>query len=408
MRDGRASALAILLALTLALASPVAAQEPAGAPQQTVVEVRIHGNYETPDEEVLAAAGIALGDRIDAAELAAIARRLDAAGFRGIEILQRYRSLTATDEVVLIISLRERLSSASKFLFLPEIHYTEDEKFSIGGRVSTKSLFGGGELISVPVTIGGVDRAALEVTRNWDSGIGVGGRFEYRHYNNPHFDVGDERLIGAAYVEKAFSRAVRFRVHGGWEDIDFGGVRDELLRYGAQLSFDTRPSRSFAYDSVLARAAWQGIDTDSAGVVNRISLELAAYKTLLGPVVLAVRGLYENADAALPAYERPYVGGMVSLRGTRAGTYSGDGQALGTVELRIPLTSMSGLGRAGFTAFWDVAAVWDHGSSPSRAPTHHGVGGGVFLQVPFVDLNIDVGTDLKGSTRVHFGLGYRF
>jgi outer membrane protein assembly factor BamA len=159
---------------------------------------------------------------------------------------------------------------------------------------------------------------------------------------------------------------------------------------------------------VLARATWEGLDADSTGAVNRWRFELAGYKTLFGPVVVAARGLYENADAPLPLYERRYVGGMVSLRGTRAGTYSGDGQMLGTVELRIPLATMSGLGRAGFTLFWDTAAVWDHGGSVSDAPFHHGVGGGVFLQVPIVRLNLDVGNDLEGSTRVHFGLGFRF
>lgn len=407
---GLGAAARILLALPALLLLPATAAT-VGAAQETlqrIVEIRIFGNYETPDEEVLAAAGIAPGDAIDEAGLEALRSRLQEAGYRDVEILRRYRSLTSTDEVVLILSLREPVPVSSKFLFLPEIHYNEDEGFSIGGRVSSKSLLGAGELISVPVTVWGVDRAAIEVTRSWQSGYGVGGSFEYRHFNNPFYDVADERLRGALFFERAFSNSLRARLHGGWEDVDFGGTQDRLWRYGATLTFDTRPNATFPYDAVLARAGWEGIDTDSLGVVNRATFELAGYKTLFGPVVLAARGLYENADAPLPLYERPFVGGMVSLRGTRAGTYSGDGQMLGTVELRIPLTTMSGLGRAGFTLFWDTAAVWDHGSSVADAPFHHGVGGGVFLQVPIVRLNIDVGNDLEGSTRVHFGLGFRF
>ena len=398
----------LLPALAVALSLGAATAASAQATAQTVTEIRIHGNYETPDDEVLAAAGLVVGERVTDADLAAAERRLEEAGYREIEILRRYRSLTSTDEVVLIISLRERVPASRKFLFLPEIHYNEDEKFSFGGRVSTKSLLGGGELISVPVTIGGVDRAALEITRFWESGFGVGGSFEYRRFTNPHFDVGDERLRGAVFADKAFSRALRARVQGAWESVDFGGASDDLLRYGAQLSFDTRPSEGFAYDAVLARAGWEAIDPDSTGLVNRLTFELAGYKTLFGPVVLAVRGLYENTDAPLPAYERAYVGGMVSLRGTRAGAFSGDGRALGTVELRIPLTTMSGLGRAGLTAFWDMAAVWDHGTAVADAPLNHGVGGGVFLQVPVLRLNLDVGTNLEGDTRFHVGLGFRF
>jgi outer membrane protein assembly factor BamA len=403
-RAGARSGLTLALAMAFALPGIARAQDA----DQTVVEIRIFGNHETTDEAVLEVAGLSPGDTVDDAGLEAVRVRLEEAGYRDVEILKRYRSLTATDEVVLILSLRERVPAASKFLFLPEIHYNEDEKFSLGGRVSAKSLLGGGELISIPVTVFGVDRAALEVSRAWDSGYAAGGSFEYRHFENPFYDVADERLRGALHFERAFARALRARLYGSWEDVDFGGQDDRLWKYGARVAFDTRPNSTFPYDSVLARATWEGLDADSTGVVNRWRFELAGYKTLFGPVVVAARGLYENADAPLPLYERRYVGGMVSLRGTRAGTYSGDGQMLGTVELRIPLATMSGLGRAGFTLFWDTAAVWDHGGSVSDAPFHHGVGGGVFLQVPIVRLNLDVGNDLEGSTRVHFGLGFRF
>jgi len=175
-------------------------------------------------------------------------------------------------------------------------------------------------------------------------------------------------------------------------------------------AFDTRPSRAFPYDSVLVSADWQRVDPDAGVSANRYRLELAGYKTVVGQVVLAARGVLHTADAPLPAYERPYVGGMVSLRGTKAGTFSGDSTALGTVELRIPITSVltGSIARVGFTAFWDTAAVWDYGEKLGGQRFHHGVGAGVYLQAPLVRLNLDVGNNLEGNTRVHFGLGFRF
>ncbi len=376
-----------------------------------ITEIRIHGNYSMPDAEVEGFAGVAVGDRVDPDALSAIEARLRDSGRLGeAQAEWRYRSLTRRDQVVLLLTVREGSSAAQQVLFLPEIKYNEDEGFSLGARASAKDLFGGGTLISVPVIVGGLDRAALEVSKQWDSGFGVGGEFQWRQYENPFAEVQDRRTGGGLWLERRFGTAFKARVAGDYHDVDFGGEKDTLVRYGAGLSFDTRPSRNFPYDSVLMSADWRRVDPDSTASANRYRLELAGYKTVIGQMVLAARGVLHTADAPLPDYERPYVGGMVLLRGTKAGTYSGDSTALGTVELRLPITSvMTGsIARVGLTAFWDTAAFWDYGESLGDQKFHHGVGGGIYVQAPLVRLNLDVGNNLNGDTRVHVGLGFRF
>ena len=243
-----------------------------------------------------------------------------------------------------------------------------------------------------------------------DSGTGIGGQFQWRQFENPFARVKDERTGGGLWFERRLGAAFKIRADGDYHDVEFGGDKDKLFRYGVGVAFDTRPSRNFPYDSVLVSAAWQRLDPDAGASANRYRFELAGYKTVVGQVVVAARGVLHTADGPLPAYERPYVGGMESLRGTSAGTFSGDSTALGTVELRIPITSVltGSIARVGFTAFWDTAAAWDHGDSLSGQRFHHGVGAGVYLQAPLVRLNLDVGNNLEGSTRVHFGLGFRF
>ena len=408
------------LGLTLLLggaAGAAMAQEPASAAVTSaasaieVSEVRLHGNHSMTDAEILAIAGVAVGDRLAADDTIAVEERLRASGrFDQVSAEWRYRSLTRRDRAVLLLTVHEKIGVADKFLVLPEIRYNEDEKFSVGGRVSVRNLFGGDTLISLPVLVGGVDRVALEVSRRWDSGVGVGGQFQWRQYENPFARVKDQRTGGGLWLEQRFGEAFSVRADGDYHDVEFGGAPDTLLRYGVTAALDTRPGRNFPYNSVFLSAGWQRVEPDAHGSANRYRMEVAAYKTLLGQTVLAARGLLHTADAPLPAYERPYVGGMQSLRGTKAGTFQGDSTAQGTVELRIPITGVltGSIARVGLVAFWDTAAVWDYGDSLGGQKFHHGVGGGVYVQAPLVRLNLDVGNNLEGNTRVHFGLGFRF
>ena len=47
---------------------------------EAVVEIRIHGNYSIPDEEVMSLAGIAVGDAAESWVLDAVAQRLRDSG----------------------------------------------------------------------------------------------------------------------------------------------------------------------------------------------------------------------------------------------------------------------------------------------------------------------------------------
>ncbi len=338
----------------------------------------------------------------------AVARLRDSGRFHTAELVRRYRSLTRRDRIALIITVHERVGIGRKLLLLPEIHYNEDEKFSIGGRVNANDVFGAGEFISVPVLFGGLDRVALEVRKDWDSGWSVGGEFGARRVRNPHFKVDDERVRGAAFVQFRVADPLWLLLQGTWDDVTFGELSQRLSVYGVSFRFDTRLDPAFAYDSILLTGSWEVLRPQGDATVNRFRLELAGHKTLIGQAVLAVRGYASFADRPLPEYERAVIGGMVSLRGYRAGSFSGDNSVLGTVELRLPITAVRSVGRVGLTAFWDVGTAHDDGTRLDGAVFHHGVGGGVFLVAPIVRLNVDVGTDLKGSTRLHFVLGFRF
>ena len=76
---------------------------------QAVVEIRVHGNQSLPDAEVLALAGVTVGDPAGTDLEETVRKRLEASGrFETVEVRRLYRSLTATNRVALVIVVRER------------------------------------------------------------------------------------------------------------------------------------------------------------------------------------------------------------------------------------------------------------------------------------------------------------
>ena len=124
--------------------------------------------------------------------------------------------------------------------------------------------------------------------------------------------------------------------------------------------------------------------------------------------MLAVRALSETADHPLPLYEKALLGGSETLRGFRAGSFTGDNQFAASVELRVPLNSPMHMGESGFTVFGDTGRTYDAGARLSDATPHYGVGVGWYLRAPLVQLGIDVAHGSGSGMRAHVTAGLRF
>ena len=424
VRRASAAALAVVTAaLTLALAEPGAfAREPA---PETVVDVRVHGNHSIPDDEVLALAGVTVGDVVGGDVLDAVTRRLEASGrFEAVEVRKRYRSLTATDRIALIIVVREGPRSsirnpvvrslarlAGQSMFLPIIRYDEGYGMSYGARLAFVDTLGPGSRVSVPATWGGDKRVGLEVERPLPGDVvhRVLGGGSYGRRAHPYFGVEDRRSRVWLGVDRELPFGIRARAETAREAVRFAGRTDGLTRLAFGLKYAGISAGAFPRDdlTVSAEVERMAIDGQSVGIV-RPRLDAQAFKGVGGQAVLAARVLFEGASAPLPPYEQSLLGGGSTLRGWRVGARVGDRLAAASVELRFPLSSPLAMGNAGFRLFYDTAAAWDAGRSVHDQRFLKGAGGGVFLTVPFGSLHLDVGHDFHGSVRLHAGAGLRF
>ena len=400
---------------------PAAAQ---AQPAEVVAEVRIHGNYATPDAAVLAIASLTIGQPLAAGDVDAAAERLRRSGkFASVEIRTRYRSLEPTGEVVLIVIVQEhpgveiggvmpgpmkRVGNAS--MVLPILEYVDGYGVTAGGRFSFVNVLGKKGHIILPLTFGSTRQVTAEIDKTIRRGpvrrLRAGGSVVSRE--NPGYEIRDRRNEVWVDAMRPLAGPLSIGASAGWSDVHFGETTDRLATYGARVVLDTRQNPAFPRDAVYASAGWTALDPESGPAVNRWRLEARGYLDFIKSSVIAVRALSETVDAPLPAYERAMVGGFSSLRGFRTGSFVGDNIAAASLELRVPLNSPMGFGQTGLKIFGDAASAYDHGVRLKDSTFRYGWGGGWYLRAPLIQLDVDVAYGIDHGTRMHFQAGLKF
>jgi outer membrane protein assembly factor BamA len=418
----RHPAFLVAAAFLMALVCAGAAAQPA-APE-VVVEVRIHGNYRTPDEDVRRLAGIAPGSPLGAGGIEAVAERLRTSGrFDTVEVRKRYRSLTDAGQIAVIIIVQERPGVekggvmpgplkrfGNTIMAAPTFDYVDGYGITAGGRLSFVNVLGKEGHVVLPLTVGSTRQAAIEIDKTLRGGPirRLRGGAAVASRENPAYDVRDLRTEAWVAGSRPIGSYVNVDARAGWADVAFGDIRDQFASFGARVAVDTRINPAFPRNAIYASAAWDSLRPDSGSAINRYTLDGRAYAGFVGSSVLAVRVRSETADGALPMYERRLLGGFTSLRGFKAGSFTGDNLAAASVELRVPFHSPLRLGQTGITLFGDAGAAYDHGTRFRDADVHYGVGGGWYLHVPLVQLEVDLAYGIDRGARVHAAAGFRF
>jgi outer membrane protein assembly factor BamA len=394
------------------------------ASPQVLSEVRIHGNYTTPDAEVLSLAGVAIGQALEAGAADRIAARLRASRrFDAVEVRTRYRSLTSTDAVVLVVLVREHPTPmkgplptripqmlSGRLLVLPILSWADGYGFTYGARATFADVAGRRGRLSVPLTWGGTKRAAVEldtplrsrVVHRLEVGAGLASR------ENPFYRIDDTRREAWLRVERGLAKNLRAGIGAEWADVGFDEIDDRITSVGARITYDGRANPVFPRNALFGSASLEVLNFAAMPTATRYRLDGRGYVSLVGQTVASVRVLYDAADRALPPYEQALLGGSGTLRGFRTGSFAGDRLLASSVELRMPVDSPLDAGQAGLKLFADTGAVTTADDPWRRARFHHGIGAGWFLVNPFFQLNLDVAYGIDHRWRVHVMSGFQF
>lgn len=416
--------LAAILTLTPAVQAPVA------QPAEVVAEIRVHGNHVTPDEEVVAIAGIIVGSPVTSETMAQVSARLRASGkFDDVEVLKRFASISDLSQISVVIIVNEgpvriafeegpdgeevavikRRTGFRNFMFLPILDGEDGYGLTYGVMASIAGPVGERSRLSFPLSWGGTRRAGVELEKNFPSGVltrvKLGASIQRR--TNPAFDEDDDRGRVWARVEHAF-RQVRVGGGAAWEHVTFGPLSAELRTVGADATLDTRINPTYPRNAVLATAAWERVAFTSGASLHRTHVDARGYVGLIGQTVLAVRVMRQGANGPQPAYLKPLLGGWSSLRGFEAGAFIGDIVVAGSAEVLIPLTSPLSVGRFGISGFVDTGVAYDHGQRLKDQARQTGIGGSLWLTATAFRLSLSVAHGRGAGTRINFGGGLTF
>jgi outer membrane protein assembly factor BamA len=391
-----------------------------------IAEVRIHGNAVTPDEEVLRLAAVKPGDAFDDTTIAAIEKRLRAAGgFKQVDVLKRFASISDSTQILVVIivddgpikiewnskaggTARTVRRRAPPWMMLPLLSAEDGYGVTYGMQFAIPDVAGERSRASFPLTWGGDKRAAVQLQKDFSRGpvprLTAGLSVSRRR--NPFFEEDDHRLALLLRGERDVVKHLRFGLTAGRERVSFAGAAvDDVWfdRLGGDIVFDTRLDPMLARNAVFVRAGLERVHVRGAAATDRRELEGRGYVGLPGQSVLVVRALREGANRPLPEYLQPLLGGMANLRGFKAGTAVGDTLVAGSLELRTPLTSPLSVGKLGVNVFADVGTVYGPASRLRDQTFRRGVGAGVWFSAALFRLNVAVAHGAGASTRVHVG-----
>ena len=422
MSDVLSRAVAAAILLLAGYAAPVHAQT-----VEVIGEVRVHGNHTTPDADVLAIAGLAVGGPATEQTLQEAAARLERSDrFDNVDVRKRYRSIENPNDILVIILVDEVTGITAEDLtpgplkrfrslgmWLPIVNYADGYGFTYGAQITFADAIGRRSRISIPLTWGGDRRAGVEVERAFSRGplSRIEGGASINRRVNPHFELPDTRRELRARAERGFATWLRAGAGARFTRVDFGGAEQDYVVPVADVTVDTRTDPGYPRNAVHAVASVESLRFENSSAITRINTDVRGYLGLFGSTVLALRAANIRSGDALPAFEKALLGGTSSLRGYDAGYRADDNLSAVSAELRVPLTSPIALGRLGVKGFFDAGTAYPSGARLADQKFDRGVGGGVFLSWAVVRMGLDVAWPLSTGSRTpqwHFGLGVTF
>jgi len=405
------SKIILILALCPGIVLPVCAQAPAEEIEY-IEKIVVAGNKKLDEKAILERSGLRTGDIITPEGLKDAEERLGGWWrLKSAAIEKRYRSLTEQSGVTLIIRVEEKRVLDDIFIG-PALEHTAEYGTGYGVRIRERGRLHHNEVLTITARFGSDQKYGLadEISFSFIPLV-HGMRLGYHHvrYTQPFYDIpirGDLFTIGFFHTWRKSTFAFDILR----DNISQDNFPDEKwLKFRLSAMWELGDDDIFPRNGILARLAFLGAQRDGNGKnYVRFSADLREYKEIHNRWVLAFKQILDFSNQALPIYEKPILGGPLTLRGYPVASYIGDNQVLISMESRHPLSRRHSMFRYGIYGFLDGGAVYDHGTGLEQARFHWGTGIGGYFHVFSFDLRADAGWDFDENVEFTFTVSQRF
>ena len=173
--------------------------------QETIAEIRVHGNHTTPDADVIGLSGLKPGDPATDARLAEAEQALRKSNrFDDVELRKRFRSIDNPADILIMIVIDERAGVSadnltpglgarvrSSMVWWPIFNYADGYGLTYGIRPAFTDPIGQDSRLSFPFSWGGERRAGVELERRstTDADAAPASRSGSYRRVNPFFDA---------------------------------------------------------------------------------------------------------------------------------------------------------------------------------------------------------------------------
>jgi outer membrane protein assembly factor BamA len=396
--------------------------------RDVITEILVHGNHIASDEDVIKLSGVSVGDPFAPTTISDITGKLKAAGqFNDVTVMKRHGSIDDPSRIVIVIVVNEgpvrievpdipteparvvKRRGPGNLMYMPILDAEDGYGLTYGARVAYPGILGERSRLSFPLTWGGLKRAGVELDRRFVRGpfsrVEVGAVIQRRE--NPAYEEDDDRKRVWLRGERA-AGPLRAGATVGWQRVSFADLEDDLSTVGADVAFDTRLDPVLPRNAVFASAAWERVGFESGDGIHRTRLDGRGYVGVFRQNVVVVRAVREDANRTQPLYLRSLLGGWSSLRGFKAGSFTGDTMVTGSIELRMPLTTPLSVGKLGVSVFVDSGTAYDKGQRFRDQTLRTGIGGSVWIAAAAFRMSLSVAHGRGADTRVNFGGGLTF
>ncbi len=190
----------------------------------------------------------------------------------------------------------------------------------------------------------------------------------------------------------------------------------KIRKAAFSATVDTRNSRGYPTNGWWGAFSYElsAKDLGSFADYNKFIVDLRRYQPIWKKVVLALHAKAGSVGDNAPFYEKFYLGGPNSVRGYADRSLTPEGYAanlaIGSAELRLPLTARRTPDRFNAAFFVDTGYAWNEGDEFDFANFNTGLGFGVRIKLPIIGI---LRSDFAWSTpdsefQFHLSLGQAF